>query len=78
MLIEAHANAVVQDVPMKAKYGNEVSGLSTFKTFFEFLPNFLFAFLKRILLRYFYLNSTWHPYLSCLAFSLFVAVPSTV
>jgi hypothetical protein len=54
MLIELyHANAVVQDVSMKARYGNEVSGLSITKTLFEFPPKLLIAFLKRILLKYF-------------------------
>jgi hypothetical protein len=54
ILIELyHANAVVQDVPMKAKYGNEVSGLSVIKTFFEFPPKLFIAFIKRIALKYF-------------------------
>ena len=54
MLIELyHSNAVVQDVPMKAKYGNEVSGLSTTRVFFEFPPKLFLAFIKRILLKYF-------------------------
>ena len=54
MLIELyHANAVVQDVPMKARYGNEVSGLSITRTFFEFPPKLFIAFVKRILLKYF-------------------------
>jgi glycosyltransferase involved in cell wall biosynthesis len=54
MLIELyHANAVVQDVPMKARYGNEISGLSITRTLFEFPPKLIVAFLKRILLKYF-------------------------
>jgi len=54
MLIEAYyANAVVQDVPMKAKYGEETSGLSVMRTFFEFPPKLFFAFIKRIALKYF-------------------------
>ena len=35
-------NAVIFDVPMKAKYGDEVSGLSSTKTLFEFPPKLLF------------------------------------
>jgi dolichol-phosphate mannosyltransferase len=54
MLIELyHANAVVHDIPMKARYGDEVSGLSRSKTLFEFPPKLLKAFVKRILLKYF-------------------------
>src|SRR5258706_6904342 len=54
MLIELyHANAVVLDVPMKARYGNEVSGLSVTKAFFEFPPRLFLAFIKRITLKYF-------------------------
>jgi len=54
MLIELyHANAVVQDVPMKARYGDEKSGLSITKTLFEFPPRLFIAFIKRIALKYF-------------------------
>jgi glycosyltransferase involved in cell wall biosynthesis len=54
MLIELYnANAVVYDIPMKAIYGDEVSGLSRSKTLFEFPPKLLKAFVKRILLKYF-------------------------
>ncbi len=54
MLIELyHANAVVQDVPMKAIYGNEVSGLSRTKTLFEFPPKLFIALIRRIILKYF-------------------------
>lgn len=54
MLIELyHANAVVQDIPMKARYGDEVSGLSVTRTFFEFPPKLFIAFVKRIMLKYF-------------------------
>ncbi len=54
MLIELyHANAVVQDVPMKARYGNEVSGLSVTRTLFEFPSKLFTAFIKRIALKYF-------------------------
>jgi glycosyltransferase involved in cell wall biosynthesis len=54
LLIELyHVNAVIEDVPMKAKYGNEVSNLSVTKTLFEFPPKLFLAFLRRILLKYF-------------------------
>lgn len=46
-------NAVIQDVPMKARYGDEVSGLSVGKTLFEFPPKLLYTFSRRILLKYF-------------------------
>ena len=54
LLIELyHANAVVQEVPMKAKYRDEKSGLSVTKAFFEFPPKLFVAFIKRIVLKYF-------------------------
>lgn len=54
MLIELyHANAVIQEVPMKAKYGDEKSGLSITRTLFEFPPKLFIAFIKRIVLKYF-------------------------
>lgn len=54
MLIELyHVNAVVQEIPMKAQYGDERSGLSVTKTFFEFPPKLFWAFIKRIVLKYF-------------------------
>ncbi len=54
MLIQLyHLNAVVRDVPMKARYGDEVSGLSITRTLFEFPPKLFAAFIKRIILRYF-------------------------
>jgi dolichol-phosphate mannosyltransferase len=54
MLIELyHVGAVVQDVPMKARYGDEVSGLSKTKTLFEFPPKLIMAFFRRIILKYF-------------------------
>jgi len=46
-------NAVIYDVPMKARYADEVSGLSSTKTLFEFPPKLLVTFLRRILLKYF-------------------------
>jgi glycosyltransferase involved in cell wall biosynthesis len=54
VLIELyHVGAVVQDVPMKARYGDEVSGLSKTKTLFEFPPKLILAFFRRIILKYF-------------------------
>jgi len=54
MLIELYyISAVTQDVPMKAKYGNEVSGLSNTKALFEFPPKLFVAYFKRIILKYF-------------------------
>lgn len=54
MLIELyHANAVILDVPMKARYGTEVSGLSITRTLFEFPYKLFFAFWRRIALKYF-------------------------
>lgn len=48
-----YAGAVIQDIPMKARYGSEISGLSRTKTLIEFPPRLLIAFLRRILLKYF-------------------------
>jgi hypothetical protein len=48
-----YANAVIMDIPMKARYGDEVSGLSRTKTLFEFPPKLFVAFLKRVILKYF-------------------------
>jgi dolichol-phosphate mannosyltransferase len=54
LLIELyHSNTVVMDVPMKARYGNEVSGLSVTRVLFEFPPKLFIAFIKRIILKYF-------------------------
>jgi hypothetical protein len=54
MLIELYyTNAVILDIAMKAKYGNEISGLSRTKTIFEFPPKLFVAFLRRVILKYF-------------------------
>jgi len=54
MLIELyHADAVIQEIPMKARYGDEVSNLSVTKALFGFPPKLLKGFLRRILLKYF-------------------------
>jgi glycosyltransferase involved in cell wall biosynthesis len=54
LLIELyHANAVIVDVPMKAQYGNEISGLSVTHSFFTFPPKLFTAFCRRIGLKYF-------------------------
>jgi glycosyltransferase involved in cell wall biosynthesis len=54
MLIELyHAEAVIQEIPMKARYGDEVSNLSLTRTLFGFPPKLLKAFIRRIILKYF-------------------------
>ena len=54
MLIELyHADAVVQDIPMKARYGDEISGLSKRKVLLEFPPKLFVAFCRRVLMKYF-------------------------
>lgn len=54
MLIELyHADAVIQEIPMKAKYGDEVSNLSLTRTLLGFPPKLLKAFIRRIILKYF-------------------------
>lgn len=54
MLIEMYyANSVIVDVPMKAKYGTEVSNLSVTRTLFEFPPKLFYALIRRVLLKYF-------------------------
>lgn len=54
MLIELyHANCVIQEIPMKARYGLETSALSVAKTLIGFPPRLLFALLRRIILRYY-------------------------
>jgi hypothetical protein len=47
------SNVVICDVPMKAKYGEEISGLSSIKTLFEFPPKLFVTFLRRLILKYF-------------------------
>lgn len=46
-------NAVVKDVPIPARYGNESSSLSIRRTLFEFPLKLIATFARRILLRYF-------------------------
>jgi dolichol-phosphate mannosyltransferase len=54
MLVELyHAEAVIQEVPMKARYGTERSNLSVGRALFGFPPKLVKAFIRRILLRYF-------------------------
>jgi glycosyltransferase involved in cell wall biosynthesis len=54
LLIELYyANAVICEVPMKAQYADERSNLSISKTLFEFPPKLLYAFIRRIVLKYF-------------------------
>lgn len=54
MILELYySDAVIQDIPMKARYGTEVSNLSRTRTLFEFPPKLFVAFWRRILLKYF-------------------------
>ena len=54
LLIELYyVNAVIVEVQMKAQYADEKSHLSISKTLFEFPPKLLYAFLRRIVLKYF-------------------------
>lgn len=54
LLIELyHTDAVVSDVSMKARYGDESSGLSASHAFFTFPPKLFRAFIRRIVLKYF-------------------------
>ena len=46
-------DAVVVDVPIPAKYGNEISNLSIKRVFFEFPIKLMRTFLHRIILKYF-------------------------
>lgn len=46
-------NAVVYDVEIPAKYGDEKSSLSITKTFFGFPPKLFKGFIKRVFLKYF-------------------------
>ena len=46
-------NAFVLDVPIPAKYGNEKSHLSIYRTLFEFPYKLLITFLRRVLLKYY-------------------------
>jgi glycosyltransferase involved in cell wall biosynthesis len=59
MLINLYKiNAVVTDVEMKARYGDEISYLSPFKILCTFPFYLLIAFLKRIIWRYFIFDFT--------------------
>ena len=47
--------ALVMDIPIPARYGNETSNLSIRRTLFEFPFKLLVTFFRRILLRYYIL-----------------------
>jgi len=47
------ANAVIQDVPYPAVYGDEVSNLSVMKTLFEFPPKLWMLLMRRIVIKKF-------------------------
>ncbi|MDM8528622.1 glycosyltransferase family 2 protein [Anaerolineales bacterium HSG24] len=54
LLIELyHQRAVVLDIPMPARYGDEKSSLSMVRTAFEFPYNLLKGFVKRVLWQYY-------------------------
>ena len=54
MLIELYnADAVIQEIPMKARYGDEKSSLSVTRALFGFPPKLFKAFIRRIILKYF-------------------------
>ncbi len=46
-------NAVVKDIPIPARYGDEVSSLSIRKTLLEFPPRLFYGLCKRIFFKYF-------------------------
>lgn len=46
-------NAVVRDVPIPARYGNETSSLSVKKTIIQFPPRLFYGLMKRIFFNYF-------------------------
>ncbi|HEX9017614.1 MAG TPA: glycosyltransferase, partial [Anaerolineaceae bacterium] len=57
MLVELNmARAVVQDVPMPARYQGEVSSLSIKHSLFEFAYHLLRSFMRRVWLQYFVLD----------------------
>ena len=45
--------AVVEDIPMDAKYGDEISNLKIYKVFFEFIYKHTVNFLRRIFYNYY-------------------------
>jgi dolichol-phosphate mannosyltransferase len=54
LLIELYyTDAVVVEIPMKAQYADERSNLSISRTLFEFPPKLLYAFIRRVVLKYF-------------------------
>lgn len=46
-------NAVVRDVPIPARYNNEISSLNIRKTLFEFPPRLFYGLCKRLFFKYF-------------------------
>jgi len=46
-------NAIVRDVPIPARYGNEISSLSVKKTMIQFPPRLFYGLMKRIFFNYF-------------------------
>jgi glycosyltransferase involved in cell wall biosynthesis len=74
MLIELYySNSIISDVPMEAKYGDEISGLSISKTLIEFPPKLVYAMIKRILLKYFLLDFNIASLYMLVGFPLFIS-----
>lgn len=73
MLIELYySNSVICDVPMEAKYGDEISGLSIGKTLIEFPPKLIYAMVKRVILKYFLLDFNIASLYMMVGFPLFL------
>jgi dolichol-phosphate mannosyltransferase len=74
LLIEMyHANVVVCEIPMKARYGDETSHLSITRTLFEFPPKLFIAFIRRIILKYFLFDFNIASLYILFGFPLFLA-----
>jgi dolichol-phosphate mannosyltransferase len=73
LLIEMyHANVVVCEIPMKARYGEETSHLSITRTLFEFPPKLFMAFIRRIVLKYFLFDFNIASFYILFGFPLFL------
>jgi hypothetical protein len=72
MLIELyHSDAIIQEIPMKAKYGDEISNLSLTRALFGFPPKLAKAFIRRILLKYFLFDFNIASFYILFGFPLF-------
>lgn len=68
-----YMNAVIEDVPIPARYGDEVSGLSRTRTLFEFPPKLLFGFFRRLILKYYLIDFNMGSVYWLFGIPLFVA-----